>query len=134
MFRMNTVFICKQMSEEEYLRDVSLADVPFDGDFDDYDEDGDGFIEEQEFFNTVLAAVPMKDPDELSIPFDASDIDGTLSYSFCYWTHLSLASHKWDIGRQRSPRSDAAERGVWSGSTLFLLSSEISTKHDNNKT
>ena len=26
-----------------------------------------------------------------------------------------------------------AERGVWSGSTLFALNSEISTKHDNNK-
>ena len=46
-------------------------------------------------------------------------------------THLSLASHKRDIGKQRKPRSDAAERGVWSGPTLFA--SEISTKHDNDK-
>ena len=48
-------------------------------------------------------------------------------------THLCLASHKWDIGKPFRPRSDAAERGVWSGSKLFALSSEISTKHDNNK-
>ena len=34
-------------------------------------------------------------------------------------THISLASHVWDIGKQCRPRSDAAERGVWSGSTLF---------------
>ena len=34
-------------------------------------------------------------------------------------THISLASHFWDICKQRRPRSDAAERGVWSGSSLF---------------
>ena len=34
-------------------------------------------------------------------------------------THISLAYHFWDIGKQYRPRSDAAERGVWSGSTLF---------------
>ena len=27
-------------------------------------------------------------------------------------THLSLASHKWDLCKQCRPRSDAAERGV----------------------
>ena len=48
-------------------------------------------------------------------------------------THLSPASLKRDIGKQYRPRSDAAERGVWSGSKLFALSSDISTKHDNNK-
>ena len=36
-------------------------------------------------------------------------------------THLSLASHKRDIGKQCRSWSDAAERGVWSGSTLFAL-------------
>ena len=36
-------------------------------------------------------------------------------------THLCLASHKWGIGKQCRPRSDAAERGVWSGSTLFAI-------------
>ena len=51
-----------------------------------------------------------------------------------YLTHLSLASHKRDIGRQCRPRSDAAECGVWSGSTLFALNSEISLKYGNNKT
>ena len=29
------------------------------------------------------------------------------------------ASYEMDIGMQSRPRSDAAERGVWSGSTLF---------------
>ena len=34
-------------------------------------------------------------------------------------THISLASHFWDKGKQCRPRSDAAECSVWSGSTLF---------------
>ena len=34
-------------------------------------------------------------------------------------THLSLASHLWDIGKQHSPRCDAAECGVPSGAILF---------------
>ena len=34
-------------------------------------------------------------------------------------THISLASHLWGIGKQCRPRSDTAERGVWSGSSLF---------------
>ena len=34
-------------------------------------------------------------------------------------THLSLASLLWDIGKQNSPRCDAAERGVPSGTILF---------------
>ena len=34
-------------------------------------------------------------------------------------THLSLASLLWDIGKQNSPRCDAAERGVPSGTVLF---------------
>ena len=53
-------------------------------------------------------------------------------YAICL-THLSLASNKRDIGKKCRPRSDAAEHGVWSGSTLFALSSEVSSKHDNNK-
>ena len=48
-------------------------------------------------------------------------------------THLSLASHKRDIDKQSRPRSDAAKRGVCSGSTLSALSLEISTKLKNNK-
>ena len=36
-------------------------------------------------------------------------------------THLSLASHKRDIGKQCRPRSDATERGVCPGGTLFPL-------------
>ena len=34
-------------------------------------------------------------------------------------TLISLASFFWDLGKHGRPRSDAAERGVWSGSTLF---------------
>ena len=44
-----------------------------------------------------------------------------------------LASHKMEIDKQCRPRSDATERGVWSGSTLFALSPEIPTKLGNNK-
>ena len=43
---------------------------------------------------------------------------------------LSLVYHKRDIDKQWRPRSDAAKRGVWSGSTLFALNIEISTKYD----
>ena len=34
-------------------------------------------------------------------------------------THLSLASHLWDIGKHYSHRCDAAERGIPSGAILF---------------
>ena len=34
-------------------------------------------------------------------------------------THLSLVSLLWNIGKQNSPRCDAAERGVPSGAILF---------------
>ena len=59
-------------------------------------------------------------------------------YSICKWgivylIHLCLASYKRDIGKRCRPRSDAAERGVWSGSTLFAFSTGISINHGNNK-
>ena len=47
-------------------------------------------------------------------------------------TYLCLASHKRDIGKQCGPRSDAAKRGVWSRSTLFVLITGLSIKHGNN--
>ena len=34
-------------------------------------------------------------------------------------THISLASFLWDVRNLCRPRSDAAERGVWSGSALL---------------
>ena len=34
-------------------------------------------------------------------------------------THISLASFSWDIGKQNSPRCDAAKRGIPSGAILF---------------
>ena len=40
-------------------------------------------------------------------------------------SHLCFASHRRDIGKQCRPRSDAAKRGVCSGSTLFALSTGI---------
>ena len=40
----------------------------------------------------------------------------------CY---LSLASLLWDIGKQNSPRCNAAERGVPSGAILFAQSNFI---------
>ena len=43
-----------------------------------------------------------------------------ISLLACYkLTHSSLASLLWDIGKQNSPRCDAAERGVPSGAILF---------------
>ena len=36
-------------------------------------------------------------------------------------TNISLASLLWDIGKQHRPRSDAAERGLWSGSPLLAF-------------
>ena len=42
----------------------------------------------------------------------------TISYAR-FLTHLCVASHKRDTGKQFKPSSDAAERGVWSGSSLF---------------
>ena len=52
----------------------------------------------------------------------------TLLYPTGVLTHLCLASCKWDIDKQCRPRSDTVERGVWSGSTLFGLSTGISVQ------
>ena len=54
-------------------------------------------------------------------------------WNACVLAHLCLASHTKDIGKQCRPRSDAAERGVWSESTLFALNTGISIKYDNIK-
>ena len=53
--------------------------------------------------------------------------------SFESLTHLSVTSHKRETGKHCRPWSDAAERDIWSESTLFALNSEISAKHDNDK-
>ena len=37
------------------------------------------------------------------------------SLLYTYSTHISLVSFLWDIGKQNSPRCDAAIRGVPSG-------------------
>ena len=46
-------------------------------------------------------------------------------------THFSLASFLWDIGKQYSPRCDAAERGVPSGAILFAQSNFIEKLNKN---
>ena len=54
-------------------------------------------------------------------------------FQFYCLDHLRLVPHIKNTGKQCRPRSDAAERGVWSGSTLFALNIGISIKHGNNK-
>ena len=44
-------------------------------------------------------------------------------------THISLASFLWDIGNKKSPRCDAAQRGVPSGVILFAVFG-ISSKNE----
>ena len=48
-------------------------------------------------------------------------------------THFSRDTPKRVIGKQCRPRSDAAEHGIWSGSTLFALNKGISIKHSYNR-
>ena len=48
-------------------------------------------------------------------------------------THSSLVSNKMDIMANSVDPDQMRQNGIWSGSTMFALSSEISTKHDNNK-
>ena len=48
-------------------------------------------------------------------------------------THLCLAVHKMDMGKQWCHRSDATQRGDWSGSTAVTLNTRISTKHGKTK-
>ena len=71
--------------------------------------------------------------------------NGQTGLTYPYFTTCSTASKKWrslhylqlpsdkrDTCKQCRSRSDAAESGVWSGSTLFALRSESRTKHDIN--
>ena len=48
-----------------------------------------------------------------------------------FLTHLFLVSHKRDIGKQCRPRSNAAERDLWSASILFALNIGASVKYNN---
>ena len=45
-----------------------------------------------------------------------------------YLTHISLASFLWDIGKQNSPRCDAAKCGVPSGAILLANMNFIGNK------
>ena len=53
--------------------------------------------------------------------------------SFDALTHISLGSLLWDIGKQYSPRCDAADRGVPSGAILFALRNFIEKWIKNSK-
>ena len=48
-------------------------------------------------------------------------------------THISLVSFLWDIGKQNSPRCDAAKRGVPSGAILFAQRKFIEKRNKNEK-
>ena len=48
-----------------------------------------------------------------------------ISIHWFRWAICKPSSHKRDIGKQCRPRSDAAERSVWSWSTLFALNTNV---------
>ena len=58
---------------------------------------------------------------------------GYKKYHYIYLTNISLVSFLWDIGKQHSPRWDAAERGVPSGAILFQYFIEKRDKKNNIK-
>ena len=55
----------------------------------------------------------------LGLSFLSCSLASLLALKEMCLTHLSLTSLLWDIGKQNSPRCDAAERGVPSGAILF---------------
>ena len=63
----------------------------------------------------------------------ASEIKERFRVSKTNLTHLCLASHKRDIGKQCRNSSDATECGVWAVSTLFALITGISMKYGFNQ-
>ena len=60
---------------------------------------------------------------------------GTKWVLFFTWelTHFSRETPKTVIGKQLRTWSDAIECGIWSGSTLFALTTGISIMHSNHK-
>ena len=60
---------------------------------------------------------------------------GKTEYFFSYASFLCYGYHvvRRDIGKQCRPRSDAAECGIWAGSTLFASNTGISIKHGNTR-
>ena len=53
-----------------------------------------------------------------------------LSFYHHKLTHISHVSFLWDIGKQNSPRCDAAKRGVPSGTILFAYKNFIDAFND----
>ena len=51
--------------------------------------------------------------------FSYSPASGIYPTNFAQLTHISLVSFLWDIGKQSSPKCDAAKRGIPSGAILF---------------
>ena len=45
---------------------------------------------------------------------------------------MPIASHKRDNDKQRKPWSDATERNIWLGYTMFAFNTGISLKNGNN--
>ena len=54
-------------------------------------------------------------------------------YLNCVLTRISLASFLWDIGKQNSPRCDAAKCGDPSGAILFADMIFIKKRNENEK-
>ena len=69
----------------------------------------------------VVTVLNPKDPNYL--PAEEKETADSL-------THIRLESHFWDIEKQCRPRSDTAERGVWSGSALFANINFYKTKKE----
>ena len=71
--------------------------------------------------------VTAKDPwgNVLLCSFSLQDPISIWSYRNIALTHCSRETRKRVLGKQCRPRSDAAERGVWSGSPLFANRSTI---------
>ena len=58
---------------------MSVFNVPFSKDIDDYDDDGDGYIDKEEFIafvESAIAPMKLKDPAAILVSFDAADLDG----------------------------------------------------------
>ena len=55
------------------------------------------------------------------------EVSDTQNLAVMILTHISLASFLWDIGKQNSPRCDAAERGVPSGAVLFAYKDGVAS-------
>ena len=77
-----------------------------------------GTKESKRGVNYNIRVMSEKKSSMIALIFEHERFPARVFHNWCL-THISLASHLWEICKQCRPRSDAAERGVWSGSTLF---------------